>query len=213
MRVLRPCRPLLAALLLLCLAGVLGGCGSSGVATGDTTGNGGVVGTGFQGLVIKPQKAAPALALRNYTGAPVNLDSYRGKAVLVTFVYTHCPDVCPLIVSNLAAAQRQLGARASHVQIIAVTVDPKNDTAGAVRKFLVERGAAGRMDYLIGTRRQLAPVWKAWGVAVTVNKYEDTEAHSALVFGVNPQGKIAVVYSSAFTPAQIVHDVPLIERG
>lgn len=199
-------------LLWLCLAVLLGGCGSSAVATGDTTGNG-VVGSGFQGLVIKPQKAAPALALRNYTGAPVNLRSFRGKAVLVTFVYTHCPDVCPLIVSNLAAAERRLGARAGRLQIIAVTVDPKNDTAGAVRKFLVERDAAGRMDYLTGTRRQLLPVWKAWGVAVTVNKYEDTEAHSALVFGITPQGKIAVVYSSSFTPAQIVHDLPLIERS
>jgi protein SCO1 len=199
-------------LVLLCVAALLGGCGSSEVATGDTTGNG-VVGTGFQGLVIKPQKAAPALALRNYTGTPVNLASFRGKAVLLTFVYTHCPDVCPLIVSNLAAAQRQLGARAGRVQIIAVTVDPKNDTAGAVRRFLVERDAAGHMDYLIGTRRQLLPVWKAWGVAVDVNKYENTEAHSALVFGITPQGKIAVVYSSNFTPAQIVHDVPLIERS
>jgi protein SCO1 len=196
----------------LCVAALLGGCGSSGVATGDTAGNG-VVGSGFQGLVIKPQKAAPALVLRNYTGAPVNLRSFRGKAVLVTFVYTHCPDVCPLIVANLAAAQRQLGTRARRVQIVAVTVDPKNDTAGAVRKFLVERGAASRMDYLIGTRRQLLPVWKAWGVAVTVNKFEDTEAHSALVYGITPQGKIAVVYSSGFTPAQIVHDVPLIERS
>jgi protein SCO1/2 len=199
-------------LLLLGAAALLAGCGSSGAATGDTTGNR-VVGSGFQGLVIKPQKVAPALALRNYTGARVDLRSLRGKAVLVTFVYTHCPDVCPLIVSNLAAAQRQLGARAHRVQIIAVTVDPKNDTAGAVRKFLAERDAAGRMDYLIGTHRQLLPVWKAWGVAVSVNKYEDTEAHSALVYGITPQGKVAVVYSSDFTPAQIVHDVPLIERS
>lgn len=198
--------------LLLCLAAALGGCGSGAVATGETAGNG-VVGTGFQGLVIKPQKVAPALSLRDYTGAPVDLRSFRGKVVLVTFVYTHCPDVCPLIVSNLAAAQRRLGARAGRLQIVAVTVDPKNDTAGAVRKFLVERDAAGRMDYLIGTRRRLLPVWKAWGVAVTVNKYEDTEGHSALVFGITPKGKIAVVYSSSFTPAQIVHDVPLIERS
>jgi hypothetical protein len=69
------------------------------------------------------------------------------------------------------------------------------------------------MDYLIGTRRQLLPVWKAWGVAVGVNEYEDTETHSALVFGVTPAGKLAVVYSSDFTPAQIVHDVPLLERS
>jgi len=197
--------------LLLCLAALVGGCGSSAAATGDTTN--GVVGSGFQGLVLRPEKPEPGLVLRNYTGARVNLGTFRGKAVLVTFVYTHCPDVCPLIVSNLAAAQRQLGARGREVQIVAVTVDPKNDTSAAVQRFLAERGATGRMDYLIGTRRQLLPVWKAWGVAVNVNKYEDTEAHSALLFGITPAGKIAVVYPSSFTPAQIVHDVPLLERS
>ncbi len=197
--------------LLLCLAALAGGCGSSAAATDDTPN--GVVGSGFQGLVIRPEKPEPPLALRNYTGARVNLRAFWGKAVLVTFVYTHCPDVCPLIVSNLAAAQRQLGERARGVQIVAVTVDPKNDTSVAVRKFLAERGATGRIDYLLGTRRQLLPVWKTWGVAVDVNKYEDTEAHSALVFGITPAGKIAVVYSSNFTPAQIVHDVPLLERN
>ena len=92
----------------------------------------------------------------------MNLRAFRGKAVLVTFVYTHCPDVCPLIVSSLAAAQRQLGGAARNLQIVAVTVDPKNDTAPAVGKFLAERGATGRMDYLIGSRKQLLPVWKAW---------------------------------------------------
>ncbi|MBV9337340.1 MAG: SCO family protein [Solirubrobacterales bacterium] len=96
--------------LLACLAALLGGCGSGAVATGDSAN--GVAGSGFQGLVIRPEKPEPPLALRDYTGGRVNLRAFRGKAVLVTFVYTHCPDVCPLIVSNLTAAQRQLGARA-----------------------------------------------------------------------------------------------------
>ncbi len=55
-------------------------------------------------------QAAPPLALRNYLGQPVNIASYRGKAVLVTFLYTHCPDVCPLITSNLRVAQNLMGA-------------------------------------------------------------------------------------------------------
>lgn len=199
------------SLLLLLAAALLGGCGSSTLAT-SPAGNG-VVGSGLQGLVIKPAKPAPALTLPNHTGRPVNLRSFRGKAVLVTFVYTHCPNVCPLIVSNLAAAQRQLGAKARDVQIIAVTVDPKNDTPTAVKTFLAARQATGRMDYLIGSRGQLLPIWKAWGIAVSVNKYEDTEAHSALVFGPTPAGNIVVVYPSNFTPAQIVHDVPLLDRS
>ena len=49
----------------------------------------------FAGTALTPVDNAPALALRNYLGDPVNLEQYRGKAVLVTFLYTHCIDVCP----------------------------------------------------------------------------------------------------------------------
>src|SRR5437879_6713868 len=55
--------------------------------------------------LLTPVAAAPPLVLRNYLGQPVNIQSYKGKAVLVTFIYTHCPDVCPLITSNLRVAQ------------------------------------------------------------------------------------------------------------
>ena len=79
---------------------------------------------------MSPVTQAPPLALRNYLGQPVNIDSYRGKAVLVTFLYTNCPDICPLITSNLRVAQNLMGpAKASKVQIIAVSVDPRGDTA------------------------------------------------------------------------------------
>ena len=60
--------------------------------------------------VLEPAKPAPALALHNYLGQPVNIDSYRGKAVLVTFLYTNCPDICPLITSNLRVALNKLGS-------------------------------------------------------------------------------------------------------
>jgi protein SCO1 len=193
--------------LLVLLGAVVVGCGSHTRTSGTTAG-----GT-LQGLVIQPPKPAPPLALRNYTGQPVSLRAFHGKAVLVTFVYTHCPDVCPLIVTNLAAAQRQLASEGRNLQIIAVTVDPKNDTPQAVKHFLAARGATGRMDYLIGSRKQLLPVWRAWGIAVAVNKYERAEGHTAVVFGITPSGKIAVAYPSNFTPADIVHDVPLLARS
>jgi protein SCO1 len=192
-------------------APLLSACGSGSAGTADTSPS--PSHAGLQGLPIRPMKPAPPLELRDYTGSRVNLKALRGKATLVTFVYTHCPDVCPVIVSNLAEAQRELGARARQVQIVAVTVDPKNDTAVAVKKFLAERGATGRMDYLIGSRNELQAVWKAWGIGVSVNNYEDTEGHSALLFAITPAGKIDEVFSSDFTPQQIVHDVPLLYRG
>jgi protein SCO1 len=133
--------------------------------------------------------------------------------VLVTFVYTHCPDVCPLIVADLAAAQRQLGSQARRVQIIAVTVDPRRDTPSAIRAFLAARDATNRMDYLLGSRAQLERTWKRWDVAVEPGNGGPTTGHSAIVYGITASGRIAVVYPSNFTPAQIVHDVPLLARS
>jgi len=200
-----------ALLGLLLFGAVVGGCGSA--SQPSQTASTAAATARLGGIPIQPARAAPPLALRNYTGQSVDLAAFRGKAVLVTFVYTHCPDVCPLIVSKLAAAQRQLGGEARQVQILAVTVDPKNDTPGAVRHFLAVRGATGRMDYLIGSPRQLLPIWKAWGIAVLVTKSGDTADHTALVYGITASGKIAVAYPSSFTPDTIVHAVPLLARS
>ena len=70
-------------------------------------------GQGYWGTLALPAKAAPPIDLDNYLGGPVTLAQYRGDAVLVTFLYTHCPDVCPLITDNLRAVLDRLGRTAS----------------------------------------------------------------------------------------------------
>ena len=72
--------------------------------------------------------------------------------MLVTFLYTNCPDICPLITSNLRVALNLMGPSvASKVQIIAVSVDPRGDTPKAVAAFLARHEMTGRMQYLIGS--------------------------------------------------------------
>jgi protein SCO1/2 len=202
-------RRLTVTALAVLIVGSLTACGSSGGVTAPDA----VTGHGLQGLILRPAKPAPPLVLRNYTGRRVSLASMRGKAVLVTFVYTHCPNVCPIIVSNLAEAQRELGLEARHLQIIAVTVDPRRDTPSAVKAFLAARGATGRMDYLIGSEAQLRPVWKAWDVGVTVDTKHVIAGHTSIIYGITASGRMAVVYPSNFAPAQIVHDTPLLARS
>src|SRR5271154_1543137 len=68
-------------------------------------------GDGFYGTLALPARQAPPIHLRNYLGQPVTLSEYRGKAVLVTFLYANCPDICPLITSNLRVALNMLGRR------------------------------------------------------------------------------------------------------
>jgi|SRR5580692_3405710 protein SCO1/2 len=162
--------------------------------------------------VLEPPKLAPALALRNYLGQPVNIDSYKGKVVLVTFLYTTCPDVCPLIASDLRVALNQMGpAEAAKVQIIAVSVDPRADTPRSVAAFLARHEMTGRMQYLIGSAKELGRVWKAWGVG----SEQDAEQpqfvnHTGLVYGITASGKRLTLYASSFQPSEIAHDVPLL---
>jgi protein SCO1/2 len=162
--------------------------------------------------LLTPVAQAPALSLRNYLGQPVDLSAYKGKAVLVTFLYTNCPDICPLIASNLRVAQNLLGAKgASKVQIIAVSVDPKGDTPKAVGRFLARHEMTGRMQYLVGSAHELAAVWKTWGVGSERDVQQPQFVnHSGLIYGITGSGKRLTVYAANFQPGEIAHDVPLL---
>jgi protein SCO1 len=162
--------------------------------------------------LLSPVTQAPPLALRNYLGQPVNIASYRGKAVLVTFLYTNCPDICPLITSNLRVAQNLMGpATSSKAQIIAVSVDPRGDTPKAVAAFLARHEMTGRMQYLVGSASQLARVWKAWGVGSERDEQQPQFVnHSGLIYGVTASGKRLTIYAASFLPSEIAHDVPLL---
>jgi protein SCO1 len=166
-------------------------------------------GDGYSGLLTLPAKLAPSIRLHNYLGQPVTLTQYRGKAVLVTFLYTSCPNVCPVITSNLKTTLDDLGPRAKDVQVIAVSVDPRGDTPAAVADFLRAHGMLGRMQYLLGSAPALASTWSAWGVG-SRREANDPQliAHSALVYGVSARGILTTVYPATFAPSQIVHDVP-----
>jgi protein SCO1/2 len=166
----------------------------------------------YKGSLASPAQAEPPLRLHNYKGEPIDIAQYKGKAVLVTFIYTHCPDVCPLIASNLGVALNELGpAKAAKVQVIAVSVDPRGDTPNAVGAFLQRHGVSGRMQYLLGTAHELGRVWKAWGVGAESDaKDPELVNHSGLVYGIDAHGKVTTLYAANFTPAEIVHDAPLL---
>ena len=161
--------------------------------------------------LLTPVTSAPPLQLRNYLGTQVNLNSYKGKAVLVTFIYTHCPDVCPLITSNLRIAQNLMGADLSKSAVIAVSVDPKGDTPAAISTFLARHQMTGRMQYLVGTQKELAAVWKAWGVGSERDASNpELVNHSGLIYGITGSGKRLTIYASSFKPSEVAHDVPLL---
>ena len=166
--------------------------------------------------VIEPTRPAPEIALQNYTGQRVRLSQFHGRAVLLTFLYDHCRDTCPLIASELHTALEMLGAKAHDVQVIAVSVDTIGDTPESVSQFLAVHQMTGRMDYLIGTQQELAPVWKAYGIRVEA--FPDpsevpehrTITHTAIVYGITANGQLLTAYSAFLKPKDIAHDVPLL---
>ena len=195
-------------MVLACIA--IGGCGSS---KNQSSTNGALSKLDVKLPAPAPLRAAtPQFALRDSVGRLVRLSQFRGKAVLLTFIYDHCPDTCPLIVANLHSALQRLGAKASKLQIVAVSVDPKGDTPATVNAFLAAHEMTGRMEYLIGTFKELSPVWRAYGVQVLVppDKREQTVGHSAFLYGITGHGSVLALYPPALDPSWVVHDAPLL---
>lgn len=164
----------------------------------------------YSGQVLSPAKRAPDFTLHDASGRAVRLSDFRGRAVLLTFVYTRCPDVCPLIMTNLGVALDKAGADAKQAQILAVSVDPAGDTPARVKTFLKVRGLAGRAQYLIGTQAELAPVWKDYGIAVEATPDEREVGHSATVRGITGQGREKTTYPQNFSPTAVARDIPLL---
>jgi protein SCO1/2 len=163
----------------------------------------------FAGGELMPPRPAPKLALRDASGRPITLSKLRGHYVLVTFLYTHCPDVCPLIASNLNTVLRTVG-RKSNVEVLAVSVDPKGDTAASVRAYEKRMHLEPGFHFLIGTRAQLRPVWAAWHV-LAVDRSPDLVDHTGYTALVDPTGRQRLLYDAQVTAQQVLHDLRLLK--
>jgi protein SCO1 len=154
------------------------------------------------GVQITGNPVAPPFTLHDDRGRTVRLADFRGHWVAVAFLYTHCPDVCPLIAQSLNAALRQ----APDLRVVAVSVDPKGDTPAAVKAFVANHHLAPSFSYLIGSRAQLRPVWRDWHVA-TVPGPSSTVSHSSFEVLVDPKGRERFFYDAQVRAADVLHDL------
>jgi protein SCO1 len=193
-----------AALVLAALAVVLGStaCGGDSDSAGTSTAEG----SNFAGGELKPPSPTPDFTLHDQSGQEVSIGAQRGKLVVLTFLYTNCPDVCPLIAENLNRGLRQLGSKRGEVRVLAVSVDPEGDTPKSVRAFVKAHHLVPEFHYLTGSRAELMKIWKAYNVAAVARDPELVD-HTAYTMLVDRSGKGRVIYDSGVTTADVVHDI------
>jgi protein SCO1/2 len=154
----------------------------------------------FEGA-MRPKTPRADFALRDQDGDLVQLSRLRGKVVVLTPLYTHCEDTCPLTAQQIRGALDDLGR---DVPVLAISVDPKGDTRLHVKRFLIEQHLSGRMRYLVGTRAQLEPVWRAYGIQPQGRGFE----HTASTVIVDGAGRQRVGYlTDQLTPEALADDL------
>jgi len=166
----------------------------------------------FEGHELHGPVTAADFALRDQHGLLVRQSAQRGKLVLVTFLYTHCTDICPVIANQLNQALRELYHQRTSVRILAVSVDPKGDTPRAVRKFVRDHRLLPEFHYLVGRPAQLARVWQAYNVQV-LQRNPESVGHSGYIYLLDRRGKPRVFYSATATAQQVAHDLRLLLRS
>ena len=150
---------------------------------------------------------AQDFALRDQHGHVIRLSQQRGRIVLLTFLYTRCPDVCPLVATTLNTVLRSLSRKErAGVRVIAVSVDPAHDTPRAVRAFARSHTLLPQFHYLVGSRSDLVPIWQAYNLLIAVQSVERV-SHSAYVLLIDRSGRPRIYYRSTVGAAAVLHDL------
>ena len=179
----------------------------------------------LQGAVVTPPMPTYDFSLRDERNRQVRLSDFRGKAVALTFLYTHCPDACPLTAQKLHEARGQLGDVASRIAFVAVSVDPAGDTPDAIHTFLSTHQVEGELAYLTGPYADLRRVW---GYFLVSSDAKDPGAtpktagaagppgspalvgHSSIVHVIDPGGNLRVFLPGNFDPKDLVTDLRIL---
>lgn len=191
-------RPALRQCLLLALLFVLGACqqGKPGFRATDITG----------------AEFGRDFTLADHTGKPRALADFRGRVVVVFFGFTHCPDVCPGTLAELAAAVKQLGPDGDMVQVLLVTVDPERDTPQVLSQYVTAFDP--RFLALRGTAEETARVAKEFKIiyqkVAGARPDSYTMDHSAGAYIFDTRGRLRLYVSYGQGVEVFAHDIALL---
>jgi len=162
---------------------------------------------GFAGA-IRPKAPAADFTLADQDGRSVAVAALRGRPVVVTFMYTTCKNDCPTMTQQIRGALDDVG---HDVPVLAVSVDPANDTPERARRFLAKQQMTGRMRFLLGSDAQLQRVWRTFGIQPQGTGGRE---HSASVVLLDGAGVARVSFPvDQLTPEGLAHDLRALERA
>lgn len=165
--------------------------------------------TGLQGTDLG-SIPAPDFQLKDQLGNSIALAQFKGKPVVLTFLYTHCPDVCPLTAEKLHATMQSLGQNAQQVAVLAVSMDPKGDTAAAAQNFSKVHKMGDYWHFLLGAHDELAPVWASYSVDAQAATSSGTVSHSSTIYVIDKQGRERVLLDNDFSSNQLAADLKIL---
>lgn len=149
--------------------------------------------------------------LTDHNGTPRTLAEFKGKVTVVFFGYTHCPDVCPVTLSELATVAKELGKDAERVQVMFVTVDPERDTPAVLSKYVPAfnpafLGLYGDADATARTAREFKVFFQKQPTAGGGYSVD----HSAGTYIYDPAGRLRLFASYGQGAPKLLHDIRLL---
>jgi protein SCO1/2 len=142
------------------------------------------------------------------SGQTITLSAFRGQVVLLTFLYTHCPDACPLTAETIRTARDRLGDLSRRVTLVAVSVDPLGDNPTTTRQFVADHRLQGSLLYLIGPQAALGRVWQLYGVAQATSTNE--VLHGDVIYLIDKVQRGRVLVHSTVGPESLANDLRIL---
>ena len=153
--------------------------------------------------------------LTDQDGKPRTLADFRGKVLVVFFGFTHCPDVCPTTLAELARARKALGADADRVQVVMITVDPERDTPEVLKQYVTALdpsfiGLTGDADAIARTAKDFKVFYQK--TAGRSDKSYSVD-HSSGTFVFDPSGRVRLLVGYGQGAEVFAHDIRQLLKG
>jgi protein SCO1 len=167
----------------------------------------------FHGRDVTAENWSAAFTLSDPAGRRVSLADQKGKAVLLAFGYTHCPDACPATLARLAEVRRLLGGDAQRMQVLFVTVDPERDAGPLLGRYVTAFDPT--FIGLSGSDDETDAVATAFHADYGLAKYqgEILVEHSIETYLIDPTGHTRVVIPYALSAREVADDVRSVLAG